>query len=242
MTHASGWYRILSPSSRANRLMGNHEADWVIVGAGITGLMATRRLAEMKPNARILLLDAYRIGYGASGRNAGFIIDTPHLSESLTLEQNLCQSRLIIYGLNKLTRYVNDYKLNCNWSRKGHLTAIVNPGRTQKLLKTANMLEAIGEKYTWLERAEIEHEIGSSHYHAAILTPGTVFVNPAALCKELATIMPDNVKIFEDTPVLSMQSGSKHVLECPEGTIKSKNILLTTNAFITKLGFLKSKK
>ena len=80
MRHASGWYAILPQPAPANRLQGQQGADWVVVGAGVTGLAAARRLAELAPDARIILLDQYRVGYGASGRNAGFIIDTHSIS------------------------------------------------------------------------------------------------------------------------------------------------------------------
>jgi len=51
----------------ANRLKGEQNAGWVVAGAGVTGLAAARRLAELAPEARIILLEQYRVGYGASG-------------------------------------------------------------------------------------------------------------------------------------------------------------------------------
>ncbi len=77
MRHAPGWYAILPEPAPANRLKGHQVADWVVVGAGVTGLAAARRLGELAPDARIILVENYRVGYGASGRNSGFIIDTP---------------------------------------------------------------------------------------------------------------------------------------------------------------------
>ena len=60
----------------------------MVVGAGVTGLAAARRLGELAPDARVLLLDEHGVGYGASGRNSWFITDTPHLSERLSAEDN----------------------------------------------------------------------------------------------------------------------------------------------------------
>ena len=90
---APGWYAILPPPPPAKRLKGQQVADWVVVGAGVTGLAAARRLAELAPEARIILLDEYRVGYGASGRNSGFIIDTPHLTEQIGAESPTDASR-----------------------------------------------------------------------------------------------------------------------------------------------------
>lgn len=52
--------------------------DIIIVGAGFSGLATATRLAELRPEARIAIIDALEVGQGASGRNAGFIIDLPH--------------------------------------------------------------------------------------------------------------------------------------------------------------------
>ncbi len=65
MRHAPGWYAVLPRPAPANRLKGQQVADWVVVGAGVTGLAAARRLAELAPEARIVLLDEYRVGYVA---------------------------------------------------------------------------------------------------------------------------------------------------------------------------------
>lgn len=52
--------------------------DVIIIGEGFSGLSTAGRLAELRPEARIALVDALEVGQGASGRNAGFIIDIPH--------------------------------------------------------------------------------------------------------------------------------------------------------------------
>ncbi len=62
MHQASGWYAMLPPPAPANRLKGQQVADWVVVGAGVTGLGAARRLAELDPEARVILLEEYRVG------------------------------------------------------------------------------------------------------------------------------------------------------------------------------------
>ena len=106
---ASGWYAILPQPAPANRLKGHQVADWVVVGAGVTGLAAARRLAELAPEARIILLDEYRVGYGASWRNSGFIIDTPHLTEEIDADSNRRLSRLVIAGLAELEKQVFEH-------------------------------------------------------------------------------------------------------------------------------------
>ena len=239
LRHAPGWYAILPPPAPANRLKGEQTADWVVVGAGVTGLAAARRLAELAPEARIVLLDDYRVGYGASGRNSGFIIDTPHLSEQVGVETNRRISRLVIAGLAELEGLVRKHEIECEWSPRGHLTAVVESKRIKNLHATCHTLDAIDEAYYWLEGDALADVVGTHHYHAAVYTPRTVLVNPAAMCRGLGETLPDNVEVYEESPVRRVEPGSSVRIECAEGSIGATNVLLTTNAFIAKLGFLR---
>lgn len=239
MNQASGWYSILPEPNPASRLKGDQVADWVVVGAGVTGLAAARRLAELAPEARIILLDEYRVGYGASGRNSGFIIDTPHLSEQIGDDSNRRISRMVVAGLAALDGLVHKHGIDCEWSPRGHLTAVVNRRSINKLHATCHTLDAVDEKYEWLEGDALADVVGTRHYCAAVLTPRTVLVNPAAMCRGLGETMPANVEIYEETPVRRVEPGSPVQIDCAEGSIRATNVLLTTNAFITRLDFLK---
>ncbi len=239
MRHASGWYAMLPPPAPAKRLTGHQVADWVVVGAGVTGLAAARRLAELAPEARIILLDEYRIGYGSSGRNSGFIIDTPHLSEEAGVESNRRISRLVIAGLAELEGLVRKHGIDCEWSPRGHLTAIVESKRIKELHATCRILDGVDEKYEWLEADALAEVVGTRRYHAAVLTPRTVLVNPAAMCRGLGESLPENVEVYEETPVRRVAPGAPVRIECAEGSIDAANVLLTTNAFIIKLDFLR---
>lgn len=237
--HAPGWYAILPEPARANRLKGDHVADWVVIGAGVTGLAAARRLGELVPDARVLLLDEYRVGYGASGRNSGFIIDTPHLTEHLGEDDNRRVSRLIVAGLADLERHVKEHNIECEWSQRGHLTAVVNPKREEKIHATARMLDAANEDYEWYDRNTVAKVTGTNYYHAAILTPRSVLLNPAALCRGLGVTMSENVEVWEETPVRRIEPGSPVRIQCADASVRAQNVLLTTNAFVARLGYLR---
>ena len=239
MDQAPGWYAILPEAGAVNRLKGRQVADWVVVGAGVTGLAAARRLAELAPESRIILLDEYRVGYGASGRNSGFIIDTPHLTEQLDADDNRRISRLVVAGLSELESLVHKHNIDCEWSPRGHLTAVVEKKRLGKLHATVRTLESSNEEYRWLEGDALADVLGTRHYQAAVLTPRTVLVNPAAMCRGLGETLPDNVELCEESPVRKVNSGSPVQVECADGTISAPNVLLTTNAFITRLDYLK---
>ena len=75
----NGWANILPARTPTPPLEGAVVADWVVVGAGFAGLAATRRLAENRPDDKIILIEADTLGDGASARNSGFVIDLPHI-------------------------------------------------------------------------------------------------------------------------------------------------------------------
>ena len=82
-----GWIASLpSEAAPPRRLLATERADCAVVGAGLTGLAVARRLAELEPGWRILLLDAGRAGAGASGRSSGFVVDLKQLKEVMHRE------------------------------------------------------------------------------------------------------------------------------------------------------------
>ena len=116
-----GWYDALPEPVPARRIRGSERADWVVVGAGITGLAAARRLAEHLPEARILLLDAQRVGSGASGRNSGFLTDVGHYEKQLLPETQRRRIRLARAGIAALRDLVRAHEIECGWREGGRL-------------------------------------------------------------------------------------------------------------------------
>lgn len=72
--NTNGWYNLLPTPAPAREVSGEIACDWAVVGAGVTGLAAARQLSVNRPNDRIVLIEGQRIGRGASGRNAGFVL------------------------------------------------------------------------------------------------------------------------------------------------------------------------
>ena len=70
-----GWTHIAGEMPAFPRLEENRQVDWVIVGAGFTGLAAAYRIAELYPGDSVVVLDAEKAGQGASARNSGYIVD-----------------------------------------------------------------------------------------------------------------------------------------------------------------------
>ena len=71
-----GWIKDLNQRTNIYSLRGNEDCDWLIVGAGYTGLSAAKKLSELNPNKKIIIVDAQIAGEGASSRNSGYLVDT----------------------------------------------------------------------------------------------------------------------------------------------------------------------
>lgn len=237
--HPSGWYAVLPEPAPAKRLAGEQTADYVVAGAGVTGLAAARRLAELAPKARIILLEQHRLGYGTSGRNSGFIIDAACYTPSYDADYNRRMQHLLRVGYGQIKSLIQQHDIDCDWSETGHFCAIASPRRTAQLKDICRSLDDIGDDYEWVEGAALEALIGTSYYHAAIRLPRTLLLNPAALCRGLGGTLPPNVEVYEDSPVLKVSAGETVRIECAEGSIAAKSLLLATNAFTPALGYLK---
>ncbi len=70
------WINDLIPRKNIKILEKNDDCEWLIVGAGYTGLSAARKLGQFYPNQKIIIVDAQLAGEGASGRNSGYLVDT----------------------------------------------------------------------------------------------------------------------------------------------------------------------
>jgi ribulose 1,5-bisphosphate synthetase/thiazole synthase len=74
--NSCAWINDLELRTEIKILKKNTNCDWLIIGAGYTGLSAARKLGQLNPNQRIIIVDAQLAGEGASGRNSGYLVDS----------------------------------------------------------------------------------------------------------------------------------------------------------------------
>ena len=82
------WINDLPKKLSANKVINIKECDWLIIGAGYTGLSAARKLGQFHPNSKIILVDAQVAGEGASSRNSGYLVDST-LNDGFTSNKEL---------------------------------------------------------------------------------------------------------------------------------------------------------
>ena len=142
------WIQDLIPRTNIKTLQSNEDCEWLVVGAGYTGLSAARKLAQLYQNQKIILVDAQVAGEGASSRNSGYLVDTT-LNDGFTSNKELdsYKKKADIYdlGINTVKKFINgSKKIELNISPSSpisiaevspyFLTMTVNPDQFIKIL------------------------------------------------------------------------------------------------------------
>lgn len=235
----NGWYNILPAQPAARELAGDELADWLIIGAGYAGLSAARRLAELHPQAQIVIVEADRVGRATAGRNAGMAIDHPFLSETNgSLERAHRILQLHRAGIAMLDRQVKTHAIDCQWSGRGKYQVAVGDKARLALDDTALLLTDLGMEFDVVDGPTLQKHLGTASYQAAIYTPGTHLMNPAALTRGLSTSLPANVELYENSPVKYLTTGASIKAETPKGSVRANRAILATDGFTPAFGIL----
>jgi len=235
-----GWSYTAGKAPVFAQLEGKQHADWVIVGAGFTGLAAAFRIAELRPGDSVIVLDAEKAGDGASVRNSGYIVDITlnDGGSSLADEQSqLSKSRLNMAGLELLRRQVQKYDINCDWDESGKLHCAADSKNIPKLKNFEGFLSRVDVPYKVWAKDELSQRLGTDYYQYAVQTHKGVLVNPAALVNGLLTNLPSSVTVYEHTPVTSIKAGEPHRLTTPNGELTADRVIIAVNALMPRLGY-----
>lgn len=238
----SGWYAALGPRPAARKLQDDIACDYLVIGAGWMGLHCARRLGELAPDARIVLVDAGRVGDGAAGRCAGFAIDLAHNPRNKHFAEdhrgNEEELHVNTEGIAYMRSAVEELEVECDWDASGKYHAAATARGQRCLQDMSEALTKIGKKHRWVSADEIQAVTGSKHYVQAVHTPGTVLIQPAKYLVGLMEKLPDNVSVYEKTPVTDISYGTaSHACETPGGAITASKVLLCNAAYLTKCGF-----
>jgi len=216
----------------------------MVIGAGFAGLSAARRLAELHPTDRIVVLDACRVAEGPSGRNSGFMIDVPHDLSSDDYGGNTENDHRQI----RLNRAAIDYAMQAKEQWQMSDEAIVASGKINGAITArgvahnqayANHLQQLSEPFERLD-AQAMHEVtGTRCYIEGLYSPGTVMLQPALYTRNLADGIESNrVQIFENSPVTSLEKlAGTWLAKSPAGSVNAPRVILTVNGHLQSFGF-----
>ncbi|MCT7662000.1 NAD(P)/FAD-dependent oxidoreductase [Mycobacterium deserti] len=207
--------------------------DLLVVGGGYTGLWTALHAAQRDPGARIVLIEAHRIGWAASGRNGGFVdASLTHGTENGTTRWPNEIDTLTAMGRQNLDGMQADIEqlgLDTEWQRTGMLSVATEPHQVDWLAEAAENGEG-----RLLDAGEVRAEVDSPTYRAGLFSPDTcAIVHPARLALELARACRDlGVHIHEHTNATRLRSaGTVLHVDAGDAAISARRAVLATNVY-----------
>ena len=157
-----GWVKDLNKRSKIDTLKENLKCDFLIVGAGFTGMSAARKLAQIDKNKKIVLIDAQLAGEGASSRNSGYLVDTT-LNDGFTSnkEVNTYKQKVDIYelGIQSVKNFIKEYQVDCDWNECGKYFASSNLNDEVKAKEFSNLLSSLSFKNKILYQKDLSNTL-----------------------------------------------------------------------------------
>ncbi|MEO7793766.1 MAG: FAD-dependent oxidoreductase [Thermoanaerobaculia bacterium] len=233
------WLADLPARAPRPALSGEQQADIAIVGGGFTGLWTALFLKELAPEKEVVLLEAERIAYGASGRNAGQIGETFDHSHTLAIQhfgedeaRRLAQ--LARRNLDEMESFLTRESIDAEFSRAGQLVLALTKAHTMDAEVALSSALRLGiDDWQTLDGEATRRRLGSPLPLGALFAPRAATVHPAKLASGLARVAEARgVRIHEHSPVNEIHyQGAGLRLRTERGAILAPRTVLATNAY-----------
>ena len=186
----SFWAETVDWSARGAALDLPETADVAVVGAGFTGLSAGRILA--KTGAKVAVIEAESVGWGASSRNGGMVLTGLKLpvgklvaKYGLDVSQKLYAASLS--SIDCVERIISEEGIDCDFVRSGHLVVACKRAHFDEFRRSAEGLARdFQHEVRIVARSELPSEIGSEIYYGGLVDEASAGVNPAKYVAGLA--------------------------------------------------------
>lgn len=236
---ASYYSASLNEESDYPSLTGNHRVDIAIIGGGFTGVSTAVELAER--GYRVAIVEAEKIGWGATGRNGGQVTGSLSGQEAMTKQMRKIignQAEDFVWnmrwrGHQIIRQRVEKYGINCDL-KHGHLQAAYKPSHIKELRQDfdESQQRAIGGHLHWLDAENVRQVVGTDLYHGAIRNDYNMHLHPLNLCLGEARAAADmGTLIFENSPVINIEHGDTPSVVGKHGRITANSVILAGNAY-----------
>ena len=234
------WARSPAPAERPP-LVGDAEADVVIVGGGFTGLWTAYYLAGLNPNLAVIVLEAGRVGFGASGRNGGwcsalFPVSLRRLINEFGIPTARAAQDLIHDTVAEIGAVVSAEGIECDWALGGTLSVARSSAQQTRAEAHLTEFRELGygsADYALLDAEQTERRVRMTDAQSALYTPHCAAVDPLALVRGLAAAAEQRgVVIHEDTRVVEFLAGA---VRTTTGTVRAGTAVRATEAYTAML-------
>ncbi|WP_370278713.1 NAD(P)/FAD-dependent oxidoreductase [Pontibacterium sp.] len=221
-------------------LRGEVSADVCVIGAGFTGLSAALHLAEK--GYSVALLEAERVGWGASGRNGGQVCQGHNMSHEdmvgkVGREVADALWQMSIDSVDLVRDLIDKHDIKCDL-KKGVLHVAVKPGPCDEMKKDiAYKQNVLGyDAIRYADKDEVQAMLGSERYFGGEYWTNAAHLHPLNYALGLAAAAEKaGVQIFENSRVSDYRAGRDAQVNTEHGCVKAKYILLACNGYLGKL-------
>lgn len=234
---ADSWYAAsANPAPAHPRLEGEVRADVCVVGGGFTGISAALHLAERGYD--VALLEAERIGWGATGRNGGQICTGFSKGMGVVEDRVGAEAARACWAVAEeakalIRERVAKHNIDCalKW---GYLHAATKPSRMEGLKQYQESLARYGYEDTrLLDRFAMLERLKSPAYHGALWEGGAGHFHPLNYALGLAAAASDaGVAIYERSPVERIATAPQPAAYTAEGVVRANHMVLAGNAYL----------
>lgn len=237
VAHPCSYYAASANDTRQRpALAGALNCDICVIGAGYTGLSTALHLAES--GFSVIVLEASRIGFGASGRNGGQIVhsysrDIDFIEKHYGHKIGTAMGEMAFEGGRIIRRLVAQYGINCDF-KSGALFAACNTKQLGDLESKQRRWEAHGHPDLQLLNAEtIKNHVGSERYQGGLLDNSGGHVHPLNLVLgEAAALESLGGTIYEDSAVTRVDEGTQVKLHTANGCVSADFVMVAGNAYL----------
>ncbi len=239
--YPASWYaasaETLAPFPQAT---GQLSCDVAIVGSGFTGLSAALHLA--RAGYDVILLDAHRVGFGASGRNGGQV-GTGQRVEQDALEKIVGKDHahalwdLALESVRLVRDLIDENAMDCHFAN-----GIIHADHRKRFVPESHAYaEKLRDEYGYdkiraIDQEEMRHLVGSTAYHGGTLDMGGGHIHPLKFAIGLAKLAQNtNVRVYERSRVTEIIEGSTVKLRTDQCEISANHTILACNGYLGRL-------
>jgi glycine/D-amino acid oxidase-like deaminating enzyme len=249
MAGGNFWGESKERRDAAPPLSGDLSVDVAVIGAGYTGLAAAYHLKVAEPGLDVAILDAESAGYGASGRNAGFVMTLfgASLASMLARHGAECVREAHLYmesAVDALEATIAEHGLDCDFQRSGFLKVATAPAYEARIRKELEAFEALGiSGLSWLEAGEVAQRVQSPTFLGALWEPGCGLIHPVKWLDALRRLaLGKGARLYEGTRVERVRrDGGRYRMGTKYGVVSADKVVFATNGYTHLIPGLRSK-